>query len=222
MKDRISSRRRKTLRHCGYSIIIVIIIVLVFILVLMCFPLYADEIGYQNSFEYYETIVVDGVETKYQLYDTINMDNIAYSFIKGELFEVREYFNVYSWSLDINQKYEYFFFEYTGPIRELKDTGENKDNEDVSSGAATTQAKTEVSPITTSHSHSYSEWVTVVEATCLKEGSRVRVCLCGEKETEVIKKLSHSWLKKLRPLLAEFETKKPGLSGFFVICSLYY
>lgn len=121
MKDRISSRRRKTLRYCGYSIIIVIIIVLVFILVLMCFPLYADEIGYQNSFEYYETIVVDGVETKYQLYDTINMDNIAYSFIKGELFEVREYFNVYSWSLDINQKYEYFFFEYTGPIRELKD-----------------------------------------------------------------------------------------------------
>lgn len=121
MKDRISSRRRKTLRYLGYSIIIAIIVALVFIFVLMCFPLYADQIGHQNSFEYYETIVVDGIETKYQLYDTINTDNIAYSFIKGELYEVRENFNIYRWSLDINHKYEYFIFEYTGPIRELKD-----------------------------------------------------------------------------------------------------
>ncbi len=115
------SRKRKTLRYIEYSAIIAIIVVLVFIFVLMCFPLYADEIGHHNNYEYYETIVVDGIETKYQKYDTINANNIAYSFIKGELYEVRENFNVYRWSLDINNNYEYFFFEYTGPIRELKD-----------------------------------------------------------------------------------------------------
>ncbi len=117
----ITSRRGKTLRYIGYSIISTIIIILVFIFVLMCFPLYADQLGHHNNYEYYETIVVDGIETKYQKYDTINANNIAYSFIKGELYEVRENFNVYRWSLDINRNYEYFFFEYTGPIRELKD-----------------------------------------------------------------------------------------------------
>lgn len=76
-----------------------------------------------------------------------------------------------------------------------KDTKQNEDNASISPGAATTQTKTEVSPITTSHSHNYSEWVTVAEATCLKEGSRVRVCLCGQKETEAIEKLLHSYIE---------------------------
>lgn len=76
-----------------------------------------------------------------------------------------------------------------------EDAEDNENNASISTVAVTTQAKTEVTPITTSHSHSYSEWVTVVEATCLKEGSRVRVCLCGQKETEMIKKLSHSYIE---------------------------
>ena len=116
-----NNTKPKALRYIGYSAIIAILVALVFIFVLMCFPLYADEIGYKNSYEYYETIVVDGIETTYQKYDSINADNIAYSFIKGELYEVRENFNVYRWSLDFNSNYEYFIFEYTGPIRELKE-----------------------------------------------------------------------------------------------------
>ena len=36
------------------------------------------------------------------------------------------------------------------------------------------------------HTHSFGEWNVTVEANCIKDGLRERVCECGEKETEVI------------------------------------
>lgn len=45
----------------------------------------------------------------------------------------------------------------------------------------------------TQHVHNYSDWKTVVAATCVKEGSEKRECSCGDKETRTIKALGHQW-----------------------------
>ena len=42
------------------------------------------------------------------------------------------------------------------------------------------------------HEHAFGEWLVVKEATVDEEGSKERVCSCGEKETEVIGKLEHT------------------------------
>ena len=42
------------------------------------------------------------------------------------------------------------------------------------------------------HTHKYGEWVVVKEATITEEGSKERVCECGEKQTEKIEKLAHT------------------------------
>ncbi|MBQ8356136.1 MAG: discoidin domain-containing protein, partial [Oscillospiraceae bacterium] len=44
------------------------------------------------------------------------------------------------------------------------------------------------------HEHAFGEWTTTKEATCTEEGSRERVCECGEKETEVIAALGHDYV----------------------------
>ncbi|MBQ9558074.1 MAG: peptidoglycan DD-metalloendopeptidase family protein [Clostridia bacterium] len=44
-----------------------------------------------------------------------------------------------------------------------------------------------------SHTHSYGSWQTVVEATCTVNGSRQRVCSCGDTQTESIPATGHSW-----------------------------
>ena len=43
------------------------------------------------------------------------------------------------------------------------------------------------------HEHAWGEWTTVKEATCLEDGSKERVCGCGEKQTETIDALGHKW-----------------------------
>ena len=43
------------------------------------------------------------------------------------------------------------------------------------------------------HEHAWGDWTTVKEATCLEDGSKERVCGCGEKQTETIKALGHKW-----------------------------
>lgn len=45
----------------------------------------------------------------------------------------------------------------------------------------------------TQHVHNYSDWKTVVTATCVKDGSEKRECSCGDKETRTIKALGHQW-----------------------------
>ena len=45
----------------------------------------------------------------------------------------------------------------------------------------------------TPHVHNYSDWKTVVTATCVKDGSEKRECSCGDKETRIIKALGHQW-----------------------------
>lgn len=39
--------------------------------------------------------------------------------------------------------------------------------------------------------HDYGEWVTVTQPTCTKQGSKQRVCKCGEKQTETIPATEH-------------------------------
>ena len=41
------------------------------------------------------------------------------------------------------------------------------------------------------HTHTFSAWVILQDATCLTDGLRVRVCTCGESERETIQALGH-------------------------------
>ena len=41
------------------------------------------------------------------------------------------------------------------------------------------------------HTHSFGEWVTSKNATCVEEGTKERLCSCGEKETETIEATGH-------------------------------
>ena len=43
------------------------------------------------------------------------------------------------------------------------------------------------------HTCSFGEWTVVTQATCTEEGVRERSCSCGEKETEAIAAVGHSW-----------------------------
>ena len=43
------------------------------------------------------------------------------------------------------------------------------------------------------HTHSYGEWETTKEASCLGTGTKTRYCACGEKESETIPTLGHSF-----------------------------
>lgn len=43
-----------------------------------------------------------------------------------------------------------------------------------------------------SHIHIFGEWETIQNPTCAATGEKVRVCSCGEKETESIAKLAHT------------------------------
>ena len=54
------------------------------------------------------------------------------------------------------------------------------------------------------HEHAFGEWTTTKEATCTEEGSKERVCECGEKETEVIAALGHTEAEAVR------ENEKPA------------
>ena len=42
-----------------------------------------------------------------------------------------------------------------------------------------------------SHEHSYGEWTVEKEATCAEEGTRIRICKCGESEIETIPLIDH-------------------------------
>ena len=44
------------------------------------------------------------------------------------------------------------------------------------------------------HSHNYGQWVTLAEATCQQTGSRVRVCACGDQQTETLEKLQCNYV----------------------------
>lgn len=41
------------------------------------------------------------------------------------------------------------------------------------------------------HAHQFGEWTTTLEPTCTVDGSKERVCACGEKEVEAISALGH-------------------------------
>ena len=42
------------------------------------------------------------------------------------------------------------------------------------------------------HTHEWSEWQTITDATCTENGSKQRTCECGEVETEVIEATGHT------------------------------
>ena len=39
---------------------------------------------------------------------------------------------------------------------------------------------------TQTHTHNYGEWTTIKEKTCTEDGTRERICACGEKETQTL------------------------------------
>ena len=65
-------------------------------------------------------------------------------------------------------------------------------NNSTESGNNSTESGNNDSGIS-SHTHSFSEWQTIKEATCTTEGSEERVCSCGKKEVASISKISHSF-----------------------------
>ena len=44
------------------------------------------------------------------------------------------------------------------------------------------------------HAHEYGEWTVITQPNCTDDGLQERVCVCGEKETEVIPALGHSYV----------------------------
>lgn len=45
------------------------------------------------------------------------------------------------------------------------------------------------------HTHSYGDWTVTVNATCFRDGERIRVCeICGRTETEIIPKVDHEYI----------------------------
>ena len=42
------------------------------------------------------------------------------------------------------------------------------------------------------HTHSFGEWEVTIKPTCTENGTKVRYCLCGEKQTEIVISLGHT------------------------------
>ncbi len=58
----------------------------------------------------------------------------------------------------------------------------------------------------TPHTHAYGEWETTKEASCLEEGTKERICSCGEKESETIPATGHTfgeWIVDKEPTKEE-------------------
>ena len=69
------------------------------------------------------------------------------------------------------------------------------------------KAQTETGPAT---GHTYGDWVVKEEATCVKEGTKVRTCTkCNDKQTEIIEKKAHT--EETVPAVAP-TCAKPGLT----------
>ena len=47
--------------------------------------------------------------------------------------------------------------------------------------------------LTACHEHEFGEWEVIKQPTCTKDGSKERVCECGEKETEVVPATGHTF-----------------------------
>lgn len=47
------------------------------------------------------------------------------------------------------------------------------------------------------HVHTYGQWVTLTEATCQQTGNRVRVCSCGDQQTETVEKLQCNYVNNV-------------------------
>lgn len=60
------------------------------------------------------------------------------------------------------------------------------------------------------HKHSYGEWETTIEASCLTDGLKTRECDCGLKETQDIKSLGHTeeWITTKKATCTENGSKK--------------
>ena len=55
------------------------------------------------------------------------------------------------------------------------------------------------------HSHIWSDWITILDATCVAEGKQERSCSCGEKESQSISESGHiesSWIMDQEPTCA--------------------
>ena len=79
-----------------------------------------------------------------------------------------------------------------------------------------TGVKSDVAP----HEHSFGEWTVTKEATCTEEGSKERVCECGEKETEVIAALGHTEAEAVRENEVAPTCTENGSYDLVVYCSV--
>ena len=70
----------------------------------------------------------------------------------------------------------------------------------------------------TSHEHSYGEWQTVEEASCTKAGLKERACECGDKESEEIPLVAHSYT----PEIAAPSCTEPGYTTYACACGDSY
>ena len=70
------------------------------------------------------------------------------------------------------------------------------------------------------HEHAFGEWTVTKEATCTEDGSKERVCECGEKETEVIAALGHTAGEEVKENETDSTCTEAGSYDLVVYCSV--
>ncbi len=84
-------------------------------------------------------------------------------------------------------------------------------SENAGTPAVTTDTGSEAASETEPHVHSFSEWSTTLEATCIQTGKKERACACGETERKTVAKTSHK--KTAIPATAPTITENGSTGG---------
>lgn len=69
------------------------------------------------------------------------------------------------------------------------------------------------------HSHTFGEWTTVANASCLNDGLKERICDCGEKETENVPATGHSYIEGVCEGCGDISSE-PTADEYFIFTEL--
>ena len=116
--------------------------------------------------------------------------------------------------ISCNVKVSYETQANTSEIENTKET-----SNDTSTGIETTVVTDGTESETTSHSHSYGEWI-VFDPTCEDIGHRERHCTCGEIETETIPATGHTPAHASKENVKEDSCTEAGGYDMVVRCSI--
>lgn len=69
------------------------------------------------------------------------------------------------------------------------------------------------------HTHSFGEWEVTVKPTCTKDGTKVRYCSCGEKQSEIVAMLGHTPANSVEENVVDSTCYSVGSKDMVVYCS---